>query len=137
MTKIQNFHENIEHDFARLTAEIQAQKNKEHAPVLEEREIVKRSLEAVSATVVAPPEGAVSTKVSPTQEQSHLPAYVAAADDSRIQQEIERLVTMVFQEGLENGLRESKKHPPFVQDAFHAALVDKLLPELQKRGIIQ
>jgi len=39
---------------------------------------------------------------------------------------------MAFHEGLEKAVREAKNHPPFIEDAFHDALVDRLLPILQK-----
>jgi len=50
---------------------------------------------------------------------------------------VARLVDIVFAKGLAAGVREAKRQPPFVEDAFHDALVDKLLPELKKRGIIK
>lgn len=138
MVKIQNFQENLEHDLRRLSAEIQKQKIEETAPPLPEREVVKRSLESISVTVLPPP---LTTPLAPTSSQeasTNLPAYVqdVHAEDS-IKHEIERLIDVAFGEGLEKALGEVKKHPPFVQDAFHDALVDKLLPELKKRGIIK
>ena len=44
---------------------------------------------------------------------------------------------MVFEKGLEVALKEAGKQTPFIEDAFHDALVDKLLPELKKRGIVK
>ena len=44
---------------------------------------------------------------------------------------------MAAGEDITKAVNEARKYPPFVEDAFHDALIDKFLPELKKRGIIK
>ena len=39
--------------------------------------------------------------------------------------------------GIEKAAAEAKKSNPYVLDAFHDALVEKLYPELQRRGVLK
>ncbi len=133
MAKIVNFHEKIEQDLARLSSEIKEQRKEPDVQRLPEREIVKRSLKSFSDNLaqdfVAP--------LPPPSKDEHvkLPTYLEKEEISpEIRLEIEKLIDMVFHEGLEKAVREAKTHPPFVEDSFHDALVDKLLPELKKIG---
>ena len=50
---------------------------------------------------------------------------------------IEQLINLAFSKGLEMAVAEAKKSVPFVEDAFHDALTDKLLLELKRRGILK
>ena len=47
------------------------------------------------------------------------------------------LLDLAFHHGIEKANSEAKKSSPFIVDAFHDALVTKLYPELQKRGIVE
>lgn len=135
MVKVQNFNEGLEQDFSRLTAEIKEQRAlaEEKKEKITERVIVKRSLEAITATVVPPP---VSVPSTPVQKvPSTLPDYTEGIDE-RVKTEIRDLINLVLKEDLGKALIEVRRHPPFVQDAFHDALVDKLFPELERRGIV-
>ena len=46
------------------------------------------------------------------------------------------MVDSVFHEGLWKTLAKAKKSDPFVLDAFHDALTDKLYDELKNRKLI-
>ena len=70
------------------------------------------------------------------KEDANLPSYLNVDTDEKIKKEVEKLITVVLKEGLEKGLKLAKKKSAFVEDAFHDALTEKLLPELEKRGII-
>lgn len=136
MVKVQNFHERLEHDLERLTASIQSVKERPEAREWSEREVLKHSLQAFGETVTTP------LPPPPPQEEksrkdSLLPGYLERdGADPRVKLEIEKLVDLVFHESLGRAMREAGKHPPFVQDAFHDALVDKLLPELKRRKVL-
>jgi hypothetical protein len=134
------FHESLERDLKRLIAEIQRMETgAESGPILPEREIVRRSLEKVTAEI-APPSTPQVAPLSQSQsgDGSLLPSYlVSNKTDPRVRFEIERLVDSVFHEGLEKAVKEAKKHPPFVLDAFHDALTDKLIPILIERGVLK
>jgi hypothetical protein len=59
-----------------------------------------------------------------------------SATDDDIKQTVEHLVDIALGDNLEKAVRESRKYPAFIEDAFHDALVDKLVPELRQRGIL-
>ncbi|MEK7464659.1 MAG: hypothetical protein AAB617_02685 [Patescibacteria group bacterium] len=129
MVKVINFHENLEHSLERLGQKIKIEK-KEHQG-LESRELIKQSLKTLSQQTPIQP---IEEK---TEEESVLPGYLTLnPTEPQIKFEIERLVDLVFHKGLAKALSEAKKYPPFIEDSFHDALIDKLLPELKKRGMI-
>lgn len=140
MTKVQNFSENLENSLSRLGERVNKRLESPEFKNLPEREIVKESIRDF-ADNVRDEEAKEATKEnmgSSPGTSNVLPSYLN--DDSASQDaksEVERLVNIVFRSGLENAIRASKKEPAFIEDAFHDALVDKLVPELKKRGILK
>ena len=136
MVKVMNFNESLEGDIKRLSVEIKEAQRSPEAASMPEREMVKQSIRAFDRPPAsAPNSGSQST--APDPSDSVLPSYLASSTtDPQVKREIERLIGLVFRENLTKALAEVRKHPAFVQDAFHDALVDKLLPELKKRGIV-
>lgn len=138
--QIKNFSESLEKDLVRLHAEIETQRKLPEAEKMPEREIVKRSVEAyVEKAILSAPSPAISTVVSvSSQSQGALPRYLQEGDASEeIKREVIKLVEIVLTNGMYAAIKEARNHSPFVQDAFHDALVDKLMPELQKRGVVK
>ncbi len=136
MVKVQNFHEGLEQGLERLTANIQSTKEKPEARDWSEREIVKQSVRSLASGVQTP---APSQPVGKDEQkkQSFLPGYLDGDSAApQVKSEVERLINLALHENLEKALKESKRHPAFVQDAFHDALADKLLPELKRRKMI-
>lgn len=141
MMQVKNFSESLEKDLQRLHVEMGASR-KEGAPASQmEHTLVKQSLERMAESIPMPhpsqaPARAPAITVQATGT-SPLPGYLAKGDQpEQIKQEVNRLVGLVFSDSISTAIAESKRHSPFVQDAFHDALVDKLLPELKKRGMI-
>lgn len=130
-----NIHEALEREIAELGREVESIRNQPEAKYFERKELVRRSLQSVvSQQAVSPPpdDGGASAK-----ESEFLPDYWKGEDvDAKSRLAVEQLVDRVFHKGLISTLKESKKYPPAVQDAFHDVLVDKLMPELEKRKLI-
>jgi hypothetical protein len=134
--RTQNFHEGLERDLERLTSDLRSVKEKPEARELSEREIVSRTLRSFRDTL--PPREAeeqVSQKQSSEKtSDSFLPSYLVKDEKAeRAKARVENLIKLVFREGLEKAMKEARRESPFVEDAFHDALVDKLLPELKRR----
>ncbi len=123
-------HEALEADIKRLAEEIAKRREGPEAGRLTERELVKKTIQALTG---APP--AASAPASP-QQPSGLPAYLQEAP-AEAKLEVEYLLDLAIHHGLEKAAAEAKKSSPFVLDAFHDALANKLYPELQKRGILK
>ncbi len=139
MVQIKNFSESLEKDLQRLNVEIEARKREGSPVLLTERDIVKRSFEHISERTSAPAGIAAPHAASPVPpaRQSPLPSYLQKGDYAdEVRREVTRLVEYAFSGGLAGAIKESKRHSAFVQDAFHDALVDKLLPELKRRGML-
>lgn len=144
MSKVQNFSEHLEQSLERIGTKVGERmeiSGSENAP---EREIVKESIRSI-VKEVAPvdplpaPSPAPVPAPSDDEGDGHLPSYLARTKiDASVKRKIEQLVHMAFVSGgLEKAIREAKKQPFFIEDAFHDALVDKALPELKKRGILK
>lgn len=147
MVQIQNFSENLEKSFARLGHEVQKNFETPEFQGIPEREVVKETIKSFAETApVLPPEPQEEVPLPPPPPQSApsvprddlLPSYMAHGENSEdVKNSVERLVQMVFDEDIEKAVMEAKRYPAFVEDAFHDALTDKVLPELKKRGIIK
>ncbi|MCP6719927.1 MAG: hypothetical protein KJI72_01190 [Patescibacteria group bacterium] len=139
MVKVRNFHEELERSLERLGQQIETERQHSETKALPERELVKRSIKSFSSSVTTKDNGGTPPEDVPSAGESELlPTYLQGEGvDSRVKLEVERLVDLVFHKGLEKALKEASKHSPFIEDAFHDALVDKLLPELKKKGILK
>ncbi|MCL4392437.1 hypothetical protein M1413_03835 [Patescibacteria group bacterium] len=139
MVKVQNFSESLDKSLNRLGAEVS---KKVESPEFKEapiEHVVKESLRTLSVSAT-PPAAAVSAEKPRDQDPRarFLPSYLSDdAGDAEVKVVVENLVTLAFQSGVERAVAEAKRYPPFVEDAFHDALTEKLVPELRKRGIIK
>ncbi|MBI1960842.1 MAG: hypothetical protein HYS43_01025 [Candidatus Liptonbacteria bacterium] len=65
-----------------------------------------------------------------------LPSYTDAAPDD-VKLEAERLIDLALHRGVDVAATEARKKSPFVLDAFHDALTDRLYPEFKERGLVK
>ncbi|MBI5220864.1 MAG: hypothetical protein HY978_03465 [Candidatus Liptonbacteria bacterium] len=131
----------LEADLARLAEEVRRHKNLPDTVGLNDREILRKVLESISEREPSQPSGLPATQASPTPAggtttQSMLPAYAQSAP-AETKLEIEYFLDMALTKGVVQAYNEARKSNPFVLDAFHDALAGKLLPELEKRGLIR
>ncbi len=139
MVKVQNFSENLESSLTRLGAEVSKKINSpefKEAPV---DTVVKESIKSLPA-VEEPTQREPRRETAPRGSGQFLPSYLSGDDgqgDDKVKAIVENLISLAFQFGVERAVAESRKYPPFVQDSFHDALTEKLVPELKKRGIIK
>lgn len=90
---------------------------------------VKQSIQAVSQTSTPagqPTEGGLDV----------LPDYTKNyTEEDRAK--IEALLQVATDKGLDAANHEAESEPPYILDAFHDALAEKLLPYLKQKGIIK
>lgn len=137
MVTVKNFNEHIEKSLMRVGQEAQKNLEKEEFKNLPEKEVVKQTIQSIASEVSAPTFSQQSATSQNEPQNSFLPAYLADEKDQNAKNKVRELVDIAFESGLEKALKEAKKQPPFVEDAFHDALTDKLLPELKKRGFLK
>ncbi len=116
MDEQKDFGQVYEDDVSRLGGAIE--KAEKSGEKLEKKELVKTSLKAIAESELLPE----------YMESKEVAAEAASA--------IETLLKLVLRKGIVAGLKESKKYSPFIQDAFHDVLADKLIPELEKRNLL-
>ncbi len=142
--KVQNFSENLEKSFARLSHEVAKRVELPENRDLSERELVKESLHSLAQSEGSPasnlnnpiPSAPVSAPTSVPGED-FLPGYLSDNENESIKKSVEHLIQIVVQDDVIEAVKEAKRYPPFIEDAFHDALIDKFLPEMKKRGIIK
>lgn len=134
MQKKINFNENLEKGLAKIGHRVAENIERGELRALPEREAIKRSIQSIAEMI---PPTSSAPHDPPRSSSPHLPAYMnddGVTDDMR--HAVERLVAIALGDDLEKAVKESKKYPAFIEDAFHDALVDKLVPELKEKGIL-
>jgi len=126
-------HNIIEQDIKRLSQEIAEKRNLAEYKELSEKELIKQTLEPIIKPAASgqqqPP---AIVKASATDEQAILPDYLKDSPNE-IKIQVEKLVDAVFHQGINKTIKEAQKAGPFILDAFHDALTDKLYEELKTR----
>lgn len=137
MTNVVNFGPEFEANLKRVHAEVIEQKKEMPAETESERELVRQSLKKISSTITVSSEDSTQSPQFVPSAPSSLPSYLSdASANPRAVDEVQRLVRIVYEDKIEKAIAEAKKYPPFVLDALHDALVDKLIPEMKKRGML-
>lgn len=125
-------HNTLEQDIERLGREVARKKEAPEYKGLSKREIIRQTLQPV---IQKAGEGTAPAPTSVSGEDSVLPDYLKHSSPE-IKLKVEKLIDSVFHEGLAKTAKEARKAGPFILDAFHDALTDKLYDELKKRKLI-
>lgn len=130
-----NYSEALNEGYKRLHSQIEVELAKPENAEIQERDIVKKSvIEVVQSIKAIQP---VEEKKEEKSVELHVIPKYAESQPEILRKEIEMLTESAVNNSFEQAVRESLKHSLFVQDAFHDALVDKLIPEMKKRGILK
>ena len=120
-------HNILERDIERLSKEIAEKRNLPEHQGLPEKELVKQVLQPIIKPQPTPQEPAISNKILP----EYLKDFPA---ETKLQ--VEQLIDLTFHQGIEKVVARAKRASPFILDAFHDALADKLYEELKNRKLI-
>lgn len=124
----------IEADIKKVSQEVIEKKQSLENQGASERELVKQ---AIHPQIHTQP-GADSTQVATSAtaaDDKVLPDYLKDSPQE-LKLKVESLVELVFNKGIKKAAHEAQKFGPFVLDAFHDAVTDKIYEELKKRKII-
>jgi len=135
MVKVQHFSESLEGNFKNLGFEIERQRKSSEIAKLPEREVVKHAIKSITNAQVSDEVDKKETEQE-DKEEKNLPSYLSAQENPDIAREVEALIKIAFTKDIFEATKKAKSHSAFIQDALHDALVDKLLPELKKRGLL-
>lgn len=127
-------HRVLEADIERLSKEIAEKRNLLEHKDSSARELVKKSLEPMFKQDIGKPTAVQSATQSTAQNQI-IPDYLKNFSPE-IKLRVEELVDSLFHQGIEKVVKRAKRANPFILDAFHDALTDKLHQELKNRKLI-
>lgn len=129
---------NLEQEIALLEQEIAAKRaelEKKSGMAVESKEVLRH----VVAEKIGG-EGAIPKARPPEPAKvgssGAVTSYLDALDPDSVAK-VNDLIAQVSERGIARTIEEAKKQEPFILDAFHDALVDKLHEELKARGIIR
>jgi len=112
-----------------------------------ERHLESRlSLESLDAHAEKAVRESIKAAGEPTKQKEHPEAGEPALDvlpdytdkySEEAKTKIENLLQIAADKGLDEANRQAEDEPPYILDAFHDALAEKLLPYLKQKGIIK
>ena len=142
MVRVVNFeNNNAENIVSRVVEEAKKINEQSEMKDVSHETIVKESLKSIAQSVL--PQSTSSQVLKDddnkkkTDNDSVFPSYFEKDVNNDITKKIEMLVDIAFNENLDKAINLSKKEPFFVEDAFHDALTEKLIPELKKREVFK
>ena len=127
-------HNILERDIEILSKEIAEKRNLSEYKELPEKELVKQVLQSL---IKEPAVQSIVPSLQPTEsaEKNFLPGYLKDFPaETKLQ--VEQLIDLTFHQGIEKVVARAKRASPFILDAFHDALADKLYEELKNRKLI-
>ena len=142
---------NLEVEIAELQKMITAKRDQleKEGGIVEEKELVRQSVKEMfldkavpvtsSSTVTDQTDSTVSQTITPSSVGQTMPAGGSYLDylDAGTAEIINQLVSEIPTKGISPVIDKVVSQEPFVVDAFHDALVDKLYDELKARGIVK
>lgn len=125
----------ISQDIEKLGKEISDQKVNPEIKNYSERDLISQSIGQKLYPQGKIPITDQKTQPVPVEDDKYLPDYLKSSDQGT-KNAVEKLLEDTIRNGLASGINEARKMPPFILDAYHDALIDKLHEELKKRGMI-
>ena len=128
----------IEAEIAELAKQIDAKRRvlEDQKGMIEDKEIVRQAVgEKINQNIpqVSPAAaGAPAKSAAKTGVTSYLDSV-----DEETEAEVNRLLQIVFSKGIDAAVSEAEKDDPFLMDAFHDALTDKVYDQLKAGGIVK
>lgn len=122
----------LEADIERLSKEVKEKKSQPQFQNFSDKDFVKQS---VATTITSSTSNFSVQQDFDKIEQEVLPNYMKEASPE-LKLKVEELVELVFKKGIISAAQEAQKYGPYVVDAFHDAITDKLYEELKKRNLI-
>ncbi len=141
---------NLESEIAELQKMIEAKRDQleKEVGIVEEKELVRQSVREMFLDTTTPP---LSSSANPLPAQSPTPVSTPSVKvqpnsasasyldylDADTTEKINHLIEEIPAKGVALVIDEVAAQEPFVIDAFHDALVDKLYDELKARGLVK
>jgi glutamine synthetase type III len=134
---------NLEVEIAELQKMIEAKRDEleKEGGIIEEKDLVRQSVKEMFLDSITPKTNIATTTPSsvPTASSQTVPANASYLDylDPQTTEVINQLISQISSKGVTPVIDEVAGQEPFIIDAFHDALVDKLYEELKERGFVK
>ncbi|MFA5001104.1 MAG: hypothetical protein WC531_02655 [Candidatus Paceibacterota bacterium] len=137
---------NLEQEIADLQKMIEAKRDEleKSGGIVEEKDLVRQSVREMFLDSTEPKAGQTPTPTPLYSSSASTAAQAVLASDSYLDhlddqttEVINGLVAQIGTKGITSVINEVVGREPFVVDAFHDALVDKLYDELKERGLVK
>lgn len=138
MVRFQNFSaSNFESNMKVIGEQIEGMREGRAAEQMPEREAVRESLKVFAPTAAGGNSGVtVQDGAEDRERPDFLPNYIGSDRENDVRAALDRLVGAALHGNLVSALRDAKRLSPFLEDAFHDALIDKIVPEMKRRKIL-
>lgn len=144
MVRVQNFNaSSFERNISSVGEKFGERKERGVFEDISEREQIKRSLKELAPQVspqvpvsVSQPNNDGGAPLPQEDKPGFLPNYIGSEREDSVRAALDSLVTTALHGNLSKALDDAKKLPPFLEDAFHDALTDKILPIMKERGLL-
>lgn len=136
MTKFINFNERVEDSLQRLGREAEKILVQPEMRDFSKKEVLKESLKTLSSVEKFSRQNE-SQETSVKTAEDFLPKYLSQESGEAARTRINALIELALNDSIEGAIRKAKNDSPFIEDAFHDALVDKLLPLMEERGFLK
>jgi len=130
---------NLEQEIAELQKMIEAKRDQleKAGGIIEEKELVRQSVREMFLNVPAQIPLSTTTPTPATTQTVPVGGSYLDYLDPQTTETINRFIGEIQAKGITPVINEVASQKPFVVDAFHDALVDKLYDELKQRGLIK
>lgn len=101
-----------------------------------DKEILSSILARHVQEMSRPAPSSVPASSAPAQDDAHLPSYAKELPDA-VKVQVDRLVTLTLEKGIVAGIDQARAaKDPYVMDAFHDALAEKLAAALKAKNLL-
>lgn len=127
----------LEADIERLSHDVNLKKNSPESKGMTEREIIKQALYPKVQNYTQTQATSRQTNNGDIEkiEEEIFPDYLKKSSEE-IRLKIEELVDLTFRKGIDEAAIQAGKFGPFIVDAYHDVITDKLYEELKVRKLI-
>ncbi len=131
----------LEAEIVELTRQIEEKRRQleTESGIISDRELVAETIaESFTSTAVGPSTTAeqIGVDLAPVVTPTSTDTYLDGLDGASVVT-LNSLIAMVPDQGVGKAIATAATHGPFILDAFHDVLVDKLYSELQVRGVVK
>jgi len=125
---------NFEQEVALISKAIESRRNalEREQGIVEEKEIARGIISEKIKEGTPPPTPPQSSSQAKNASNK---SYLDVLDEENAQK-VSVLILLMREKGIKKAILEARENDPYVLDAFHDALVDKLYDELKKDGYI-